>query len=70
MVGVFVKNSFNLTFNLTLLIIILTITIILTSSNELERIFLDSFIRDPFSNYFKILILLSSFLSLTHLKNL
>ena len=69
MVGVFVKNSFNLTFNLTLLIIILTITIILTSSNELERIFLDSFIRDSFSNYFKILILLSSFFVLNSSKN-
>ena len=68
MVGVFVKNSFNLTFNLTLLIIILTITIILTSSNELERIFLDSFIRDSFSNYFKILILLSSFFVLNSSK--
>tara|TARA_A100001015_G_C14986075_1_gene711589 strand:- start:581 stop:1930 length:1350 start_codon:yes stop_codon:yes gene_type:complete len=68
MVGVFVKNSFNLTFNLTLLIIILTIAIILTSSNELERIFLDSFIRDSFSNYFKILILLSSFFVLNSSK--
>ena len=45
----------------------MTITIILTSSNELERIFLDSFI-EFFSNYFKILILLSSFFVLNSSK--
>jgi NADH-quinone oxidoreductase subunit N len=60
MIGVFVKKSFNLIFNLTSLIIILTIAIILNSSNNVEKIFLESFIRDPFSNFFKILILVSS----------
>ena len=68
MVGVFIKKSFNLIFNLTSLIIIVTISIILTNPNNEEKIFLDSFIRDPFSNYFKILILLSTYLFLTHLK--
>ena len=48
MVGVFIKKSFNLIFNLTSLIIIVTIIIILTNSNNEERIFLESFIRDPF----------------------
>ncbi len=60
MIGVFIKDSFNLIFNLTMMIIIITITIILTSPSNKEKIFLDSFIRDAFSNYFKILILLSS----------
>ena len=48
MVGVFVRKSFNLIFNLTSIIIIVTITIILTSPNFEEKIFLDSFTRDAF----------------------
>ena len=64
LVGVFIKKSFNLIFNLTSLIIIVTISIILTSPNNTEKIFLDSFIRDSFSNYFKILILTSSLIVL------
>ena len=60
MIGVFIKKSFNLIFNLTSLIIIATITIILTNPNNEEKIFSDSFTRDAFSNYFKILILVSS----------
>ncbi len=69
MIGVFKKNSFNLIFNLSSLIILITISIILTSPNSEEKIFLDSFIRDPFSNYFKILILLSSLFVLNSSKN-
>ncbi len=69
MIGVFIKNSFNLIFNLSSLIILITISIILTSPNSEEKIFLDSFIRDPFSNYFKILILLSSLFVLNSSKN-
>ena len=69
MIGVFTKNSFNLIFNLSSLIILITISIILTSPNSEEKIFLDSFIRDPFSNYFKILILLSSLFVLNSSKN-
>jgi len=60
MIGVFIKNSFNLIFNLTSLIILLTIAIILNSSSKVEKIFLESFTRDAFSNFFKILILISS----------
>ena len=60
MIGVFIKKSFNLIFNLTSVIIIATIIIILTNPNNEEKIFLDSFTRDAFSNYFKILILISS----------
>tara|TARA_B100000886_G_scaffold340275_1_gene308878 strand:+ start:634 stop:1983 length:1350 start_codon:yes stop_codon:yes gene_type:complete len=69
MVGVFLKKSFNIIFNLTSLIIIITIAIILTSSNVEEKIFLDSFMRDAFSNYFKILILLSTLFVLNSSKN-
>ena len=59
MIGVFLKKSFNIIFNLTSLIIIVTILIIITNSNSQEKIFLDSFTREAFSNYFKVLILLS-----------
>ena len=60
MIGVFIKESFNLIFNLSSAIILFTIAIILNSSNETEKIFLDSFTRDHFSNFFKILILIAS----------
>ena len=60
MIGVFIKNSFNLIFNLSSIIILVTIAIILNNSNSSEKIFLDSFSRDTYSNFFKILILISS----------
>ena len=69
MIGVFLKKSFNIIFNLTSLIIIILIIIILTNSNEEVKIFLDSFSRDAFSNYFKILILLSSLFVLNFSKD-
>tara|TARA_Y100000816_G_C26102904_1_gene585045 strand:+ start:842 stop:2257 length:1416 start_codon:yes stop_codon:yes gene_type:complete len=69
MIGVFIKNSFNMIFNLTSIILVVTITIIITSPNNEEKIFLDSFTRDAFSNYFKILILLSSLFVLNSSKN-
>ena len=68
MLGVFIKKSFNIIFNLTSLIIITTIVIILSNSNNEVKIFLDSFTRDAFSNYFKILILVSSFFVLNSSK--
>ncbi len=69
MIGVYIKNSFNLIFNLTSLIILLTLAIILNSSNNVEKIFLESFTRDSFSNFFKILILISSLFVLNSSKN-
>ena len=69
MFGVFIKKSFNIIFNLTSLILILTIAIILNNPNDEEKIFLNSFIRDAFSNYFKILILISSLFVLNSSKN-
>ena len=67
--GVFIKKSFNIVFNLTSLILILTIAIILNNPNYEEKIFLDTFTRDSFSNYFKILILISSLFVLNSSKN-
>ena len=69
MIGVFVKNSFNIVFNLSSLIIIFTVAIILNNSNNEVKIFLDSFTRDAFSNYFKILILISSLFVLNSSKH-
>ena len=69
MIGVFIKNSFNLIFNLSSLILIITIGIILNNPNNQEKIFLDSFTRDGFSNFFKILILISSLFVLNSSKN-
>ena len=48
MIGVFIKKSFNIIFNLTSLIIIISIAIILTGPNNQEKIFLESFTRDAF----------------------
>ena len=60
MIGVFIKKSFNLIFNLSSIILLISIAIILNSSNNIEKIFLDSFVKDNFSSFFKILILISS----------
>jgi len=69
MIGVFIKNSFNLIFNLSSLILIITIGVIFNASNNQEKIFLDSFTRDGFSNFFKIVILISSLFVLNSSKN-
>ena len=69
MIGVFIKDSFNLIFNLSSLIIIITVIIIFNRPNIEEKIFLDSFTRDAFSNFFKILILISSLFVLNTSKN-
>ena len=69
LIGVYIKKSFNLIFNLTSLIMIVTIAIILTSLNIEGKIFSNSFTRDAFSNYFKILILLSSLFVLNSSKS-
>ena len=69
MLGVFIKKSFNLVFNLSSLIIIITIAIVLNNTNNTEKVFLDSFVRDEFSNFFKILILISSLFVLNSSKN-
>ena len=69
MLSVFIKKSFTLIFNLSSIIIIITIAIIFNNTNNTEKIFLDSFVRDEFSNFFKILILISSLFVLNSSKN-
>ena len=69
MLGVFIKKSFNIIFNLTSLIIVATVMIILSNPDNEVKIFLNSFTRDAFSNYFKILILISSLFVLNSSKN-
>ena len=69
MLGVFIKESFNIIFNLSTLIIIITIAIIINNPDDEVKIFLESFTRDAFSNYFKILILISSLFVLNSSKN-
>ena len=60
MAGVFIKKSFNIIFNLTIIILIITFVVIFNTDNAVEKIFSNSFIKDPFSNFFKLLILVSS----------
>ena len=69
MLGVFIKQSFNLIFNLSSIVIITTIAIIFNSPNSVEKIFSDSFIRDSFSQFFKLLILISSLFVLNSSKS-
>ena len=60
MVGVFFKNSFSIVMKLSILILFGVIYLILTDWGGEQKIFLDSFKNDKFSDYFKILILVSS----------
>ena len=69
MIGVFTKRSFNLVFNLSSVILIITIFIILNSPTDETKIFLESFIRDTFSSFFKVLILIASLFVLNSSKN-
>ena len=69
MIGVFLKRSFNLVFNLSSVILVITIFIILNSPTDETKIFLESFIRDTFSSFFKVLILIASLFVLNSSKN-
>ena len=60
MAGVFFKNSFSIVMKLSILILLGVIYLILNDWGGDKEIFLDSFKNDKFSNYFKILILISS----------
>ena len=60
MVGVFFKNSFAVVMKLTILVLLGVIYLILIDWGGEPKIFLDSFKNDKFSDYFKILILVSS----------
>ena len=60
LIGVFFKNSYNLVTNITYLIIISLLLIILNSFNDSGNLFANSFVSNSFTNFFKILILLST----------
>ena len=61
MAGVFVKNSFNLIYKLSIFLIFLLILIVLNTDGETIKIFKESFVSDNFSLFAKLLILISSF---------
>ena len=60
MLGVFIKNSYNIITKLTSLIILITIILIFNNDTDSLKIFSDIFIRDKLSSFFKILILVST----------
>ncbi len=64
LVGVFVKDSYNLTNKLSLLALLATSIIIFNSDSFNAKAFSESFLRNSFTNYIKILILISSILIL------
>ena len=59
--GVFKKNSFNLIYRASIIVVPITIFLIINSSFENIKIFNNSFALDQFSSFMKILILVSSF---------
>ena len=61
MVGVFIKNSFEIIYRSSIFLILLILLVILTSDIKDIKIFNDSFVIDHFSIYLKILILVSTF---------
>ena len=61
MIGVFLKNSFEIIYRLSILVIISILLIIFTGNIDYAKIFNESFVIDSFSSYSKILILISSF---------
>ena len=61
MIGVFIKDSFQTIYRLSIFVILSLILIILTKSHDLTKVFNDSFVIDNFSSYSKILILVSTF---------
>ena len=61
MIGVFIKNSFEIIYRLSLFVIFLIILIILSGDNEPTKIFSESFTIDRFSLYSKVLIVIATF---------
>ena len=60
MIGVFVNKSYNLVTSLSFLSLIVLILIIFNSESTSIKIFSESFLRDSYANFIKILILLAS----------
>ena len=69
MIGVFIKNSYKIVTRLSYLVLLLLIFILLANDGEVLKIYSDSFIRDSFSVFIKLLIVLSSFLILLSSQN-
>ena len=73
MIGVFFKKSYNLVNKISYIILILLILIILNSFSDNGKLFLDSYVLNSFTNFFKILILIGTFfvllISQSYMKN-
>ena len=69
MIGVFLKNSYVLVTSIIYGIIITLILIILNSFDNSFKLFSDSFVSNPFTNFFKILILIGTFFILIITQN-
>ena len=61
LIGVFIKNSFEIIYKLSLFLIFSLLIIILSNIGQYSKVFDDSISIDLFSNYSKILILISTF---------
>ena len=62
LVGVFRKKSYKLINFLSILVLAITFFIIFNFDNNSYVVFTNSFLRDNFSNYFKLLLIISSIL--------
>ena len=60
-IGVFIKNSFDFIYRLSIFLVFLLILVIISGDGESIKIFNESFILDEFSSFAKLLILTSSF---------
>ena len=56
LLGVFFKKSYNLVTNLSVIALVILILIILNTESTSVKIFTDSFIRDGYAKFIKILI--------------
>ena len=61
MVGVFLRESFKLVYNLTILCLVFSFILVLNQPPEMTKIFNDSYIIDKFSIFMKCLTLLFCF---------
>ena len=61
MSGVFLKNSFEIIYKASIILIFIILLVIITGENETSKIFNESFVVDNFSIYSKLLILFSTF---------
>jgi len=69
MIGVFLKNSFEIIYRMSVFVILLLLLIILSDDITSAKIFNESFVIDNFSVYSKVLILFSAFFVMLISKN-